>query len=113
MRFKIVLINFPFDDLASSKLRPAICLTGKISRFNHLVLAAITSNISNATEPTDVIVEFNSANASTGLKTSSVIKTHRLITVSENIIQKVIGDLSPAYHTILEEKITQLFSKPK
>ena len=91
MKYKIVLINFPFDDLSGVKLRPAVCLTDYISRFNHIVFAAITSNLSNATEDTDIIIEINKATTKTGLKVPSVLKTHRLLTASENIIQKTIG----------------------
>jgi mRNA interferase MazF len=89
MKFKIVLINFPFDDLAGAKLRPALCLTNYISRFNHIVFAAITSNISNATEPTDIIIEINDETSKTGLKTSSVLKTHRIVTASKMLFKKL------------------------
>lgn len=88
MKYKIVLINFPFDDLTGTKLRPALCLTDYISRFNHIVFAAITSNLSNATEATDIIIEMNEKTVKTGLKAASVLKTHRLITASENCHSK-------------------------
>ncbi len=57
MKFKIVLINFPFDDFTESKLRPALCLTEVISKHNQIILAAITSNLNNATEVTDLIIK--------------------------------------------------------
>lgn len=39
MQFKIVLVPFPFDDLSGKKVRPALCLTEKISNYNHVVIA--------------------------------------------------------------------------
>jgi hypothetical protein len=30
MKYKVVLVPFPFDDLSSSKVRPAVCLTDPI-----------------------------------------------------------------------------------
>lgn len=42
-RFKIVLVPFPFDDLSSTKVRPAVCLTDAIGPHQHVVLAFITS----------------------------------------------------------------------
>jgi mRNA interferase MazF len=45
MRFKIVLMPFPFDDLSSSKVRPAVCLTDPIGEHEHVVLAFITSRV--------------------------------------------------------------------
>ena len=35
---KVVLVPFPFDDLSSSKVRPAICLTEAIGVHRHVVL---------------------------------------------------------------------------
>ena len=110
MKFKIVLINFPFEDLSETKLRPALCLTDTISEHNHIILAFITSNLNNATESTDLIIENSRADFDkTGLKVSSVIKIHRLITVSDSIIQKVIGRLPASYQNEVYEKIKLLF----
>jgi mRNA interferase MazF len=35
MKGKIVLIQFPLDDLSSSKVRPAYCLTNQIGGYQH------------------------------------------------------------------------------
>jgi hypothetical protein len=43
MQGKVVLIQFPFDDLASSKVRPAYCLTSAIGRYHHIIFTLITS----------------------------------------------------------------------
>ena len=110
MKFKIVLINFPFDDLSGIKLRPALCLTDFISEHRHIILAFITSNLNNATEITDLIIEKTNVDfEKTGLKVPSVIKMHRLITSSDNIIQKVIGFLPESYHRNVDGKIKLLF----
>jgi len=111
MKFKIVLINFPFDDLSGTKLRPALCLTDFVSEDKHIILAFITSNLNNATETTDIVVEKTNIDfEKTGLKVSSVIKMHRLITISDYIIQKVIGFLPESYHTNVDDKIKSLFN---
>lgn len=34
MKYRIVLVPFPFDDLSGSKLRPALCLTDVIGSKN-------------------------------------------------------------------------------
>ncbi len=110
MKYKIVLINFPFDDLSGSKLRPVLCLTNYISRFNHIVFAAITSNLAHATEDTDIIIEINNETTGTGLKVTSVLKTYRLLTASESIIQKTIGELPHNYCLQVEAILKKLFS---
>jgi hypothetical protein len=45
MKGKIVLIQFPFDDLSASKVRPAYCLTQPIGNYQHIIFALITSRI--------------------------------------------------------------------
>jgi mRNA interferase MazF len=47
---KIVLIPFPFNDLSTTQVRPAVCLTNPVGVHRHVILALITSVI-----PTDVI----------------------------------------------------------
>ena len=85
MKYKIVLVPFPFDDFSNTKVLPAICLTDKISKYKHVVIAFITSQISNATEETDIKIT-NIEN--TGLKTSSAIKLHRIVTIPTNLIKR-------------------------
>ncbi len=111
MRFEIVLINFPFDDFSGSKLRPALCLTSPISKHQHVILAPITSNLNNATETTDILLE-NKQNdfEKTGLKVSSVIKIHKLITIPDKIIQKTIGFLPESLHKEVDGKLKLLFN---
>ena len=112
MKYKIVLIHFPFDDFTVTKLRPALCLTNFISKHNQLIFAAITSNINNATEPTDIIIEIDKEGGlGSGLKMNSVIKTHKLITASDNIIQKIIGELPANYHSTLHKNLISLFTE--
>src|SRR5674476_809496 len=90
MKFKVVLVNFPFDNLSDFKLRPALCLTDSISEHNHILLAFITSNLNNATEITDLIINKSDVEfEKTGLKVSSVIKIHRLITTSDSILSLI------------------------
>lgn len=45
LKNKVVLVPFPFDDLSSSKVHPAVCLTEPIGQHNHVVLAFITSRL--------------------------------------------------------------------
>ncbi len=111
MKFKIVLINFPFEDFSGFKLRPALCLTDYISKHKHVIFAPITSNLNNATEISDLKIQTADKDFYvTGLKVSSVIKLHRLVTASDYIIKKVIGFLPESYHNITDEKIKLVFN---
>ena len=83
---KIVLVPFPFDDLSSIKMRPAVCLTNTISPYKHVVLAFITSQIPDEELESDVVIKDTENDfAMTGLRVSSTIRLHRLITVTTTI----------------------------
>lgn len=110
MKHKIVLVPFPFDDLRGIKVRPAVCLTDKITGYNHIVIAFITSQISKATEPSDLLIRNSDDNfIATGLKVSSAIRLHRLVTVPTKIIKRQLGDLPDDYHLALDTKLKTLF----
>ena len=42
---KITLVPFPFDDLSSAKVRPAVCLTEEIGPHHQVIIAFITSQV--------------------------------------------------------------------
>ncbi|MEO1416895.1 MAG: type II toxin-antitoxin system PemK/MazF family toxin [Bacteroidota bacterium] len=111
MRYKIVLVPFPFDDLTSSKVRPAICLTDRISSYQHIVIAFITSQIQKANESSDVIIMTSHQQFSmTGLKVDSAIRLHRLVTIPERILLRHLGTLPTDFHNELDHKLRLLFS---
>ncbi len=61
--------------------------------------------------PTDVIIDSKMADfAETGLRVSSTIRLHRLMTVGSSFIRRELGILSPLMQKILDEKLKRLFS---
>ena len=110
MRYKIVLVPFPFDDLSGTKVRPAICLTNEISTYRHVVIAFITSQVSKANENTDIVLKIHDKNFNhTGLKVSSAIRLHRLITIPTNLILRQLGVLPSDYYLEISKKVKELF----
>lgn len=111
MKYKIVLVPFPFDDLTASKVRPAVCLTDEIKPYNHVILAFITSKISTNSSPTDFVIDKTDADfPATGLKVSSTIRLHRLMTVAKSIISRELGELSSSQQTEVENRLRRLFN---
>lgn len=57
-RGDILLVPFPYSDLSSTKVRPAVVLSSQLYHANEpdLILGAITSQLSNATGPLDYIL---------------------------------------------------------
>lgn len=110
MKSKIVLVPFPFDDLSANKVRPAVCLTDTIKPFDHIVLAFITSRMTPNPGNTDFVVDANDADfAQTGLKVSSTIRLHRLITVSKSIVLRELGELTTKQKLEIDNRLRELF----
>jgi len=107
---KIVLVPFPFDDLSATKVRPAICLTEPIGPHDHIVLAFVSSRIPQDLQVTDIVLDSNNPDfALTGLRVSSIIMLHRLMTVTTALIRRELGKLSPQLQLDSDEKLMELF----
>lgn len=111
MKYKIVLVPFPFDDLSGKKVRPAICLTPTIGTYKHVIIAFITSQVHLASEPSDLVIQTTDKNFSlTGLKVDSAVRLHRLVTIPKRIILRQLGELPINFQTLVEAKLKTLFS---
>ena len=160
-KYRVVLVPFPFDDLSSSKVRPAVCLTDPIGPHRHLILAFITSRVPAHLLATDLVLdsrnpaenppigelscepdffrarppqitlrtESNQATvqadvtqsvffglapsapdfASTGLRASSTLRTHRLMTATTALVRRELGHLSPRMQAGVKNRLRKLF----
>ena len=98
-RGQIVLVPFPFTDLSNRTARPAVVLSPH--RFNQhsqdVILAAITSKVPAVPNEFEVVIRrTDSEFAKTGLRTTSVIKANKLVTLKQSLIYVTLGQL-PAY----------------
>ena len=57
MKGKVVLVPFPFDDLSTTKVRPAVCLTDPVGTHRHVIMAFISSRMSIDQLETDPILK--------------------------------------------------------
>lgn len=110
MRHKVVLVPFPFDDLSSTKVQPAVCLTEPIGGHRHVVLAFITSRVPDEPLSTDLVfAETDKDFSVTGLRVSSALQLHRMMTVATNIIVRELGTLPKPAQKQVEGKLKLLF----
>ncbi len=110
MKYKVVLVPFPFDDLSSAKVRPAVCLTEPIGEHRHVILAFITSRVPQKPLPSDLVFKESGKDFSaTGLRVSSTLQLHRMMTISTNIIARELGQLPAPAQKEVEEKLKLLF----
>ena len=107
---KVVLIPFPFDDFSSTKVRPAVCLTNPIGLHRHVVLAFISSQTPVDLLETDLLLDATQADfATTGLQVSSVLRLHRLMTVTTSFLQRELGELSYRMQGEVNDRLRRLF----
>lgn len=108
----IVLVPFPFDDFSVSKVRPALCLTSEIGKFKHVVIAFISSKISDDLVESDLVLRKGTSDwKGTGLTIDSVIRLHKLVTIPKRLIKRKLGAINKSVEGEIINKIIQLFSK--
>ena len=101
----VVLVNFPFTDLKSSKVRPAIVLTQKGA---DVIIAGIFSKVPEDLQDSWITIdEGDPGFKQTGLKKTSVIKTEKIAVVHQSLIRKELGRLSPE----LIQKVKQILRR--
>jgi len=107
---KVVLVPFPFDDLTAAKVRPAICLTNPIGPHRHIIVAFISSQMPPVSIATDLVLEPRQNDfPTTGLRVASALRLHRLVTLTTTLIQRELGELSPARQKEMDGKLLILF----
>ncbi len=106
---KIVLIPFPFDTLETTKVRPALCLTDPIGPHLHVILAFISSRSPDKLLDSDLVIDSNKEDFSiTGLRVTSTLRLHRLMTVTTTLIKRELGELSVGMQEEVSDKLKGL-----
>jgi mRNA interferase MazF len=107
LKGKIVLIPFPFSNLTSTKLRPALVL---YEGEKDVVVAFISSQIDKL-KPIDIIInEKNVEFKQTGLKLCSTIKLDKVATISKELIVGEIGEIGSNLRKEVNRKITEIYN---
>jgi mRNA interferase MazF len=107
---KIVLVPFPFDDLTAEKVRPALCLTDPIGSHRHVIVAFISSQVPMVANATDVVLDPRQQDfAATGLRVPSILRLHRLVTLTTAIIRRELGEVSQDLQCDVNRKLAALF----
>ncbi len=88
----VVLVRFPFTDLTTTKLRPAIVLA---THGDDVTIVGIFSSSPHPSRQTWVVLSnLDPAFHETGLKTTSVIKAERIAVIEKSIVVRKLGSLS-------------------
>ncbi len=95
-RGSIVLIRYPFTDLTSFKVRPAVVLTPEelLNKIDDVLCLFISSSIPDELLETDFILErTHSSFSQAGLKFRSIFRTHKLALLHKSLVIRVLGEL--------------------
>ena len=107
MKGKVVLIPFPFTDLTTAKLRPALVL---FEVEKDIVVAFISSRLPEAPSPPEIVVkEDHSEFRQTGLKRSSVVRLDKVATITKDLVAGEIGEVGPALKKKINEALLALY----
>ncbi|QLC49062.1 type II toxin-antitoxin system PemK/MazF family toxin [Methanolobus zinderi] len=102
----IVIINFPFTNGSSSKLRPALALTDQIR--SDIVLCQITSKQSN---DSFAICLTNTDLSSGAIRHTSWIRINKIFTMDSGDVRKVIGSIDSSKRSEVQDKLNDLFGR--
>ena len=107
MKGKLVLIHFPFTDLISAKLRPALVL---MEGEKDCVVVFISSKIPAQASSTEILIpEEHEEFAGTGLKRSSVIKVDKIATISKELMLGEIGEIGETLRREVNKKLREAY----
>lgn len=102
-RGEVVLVPFPFADLTSAKVRPALVVSGALYQRSEpdVIVAAITSNVAANQGPTDyTLQDWRQA----GLLARSVVKVS-LATLEPSLVRHQLGRLSDRDLQAVEKRL--------
>ena len=105
----IVLLTFPFSDLKSSKVRPAIVLSNNKynRRSEDFVAVPLTSNLRLRDY---VILVTNNELESGNLIVDSKVKVDRVFSVSQRLVRMKIGRIKAEVHERITDMLFQLLN---
>ncbi len=109
-RGEVILVRFPFTDLQSTKLRPAVVLA---VHGEDVVVVGIFSNLPVSPKNTWILIsEKDSYFVQTGLKKSSIIKAEKIALLHYSVINSVIGSFHPSLMDALSQRVKTALQLP-
>lgn len=106
MKGKIVLVPFPFTDVAAAKLRPALVIH---EGEKDVVAAFISSKVPSEPSEAGVLITKNHGGfRKAGLKADSVIKLDRIVTVLKDLIVGEPGELDEELRHEVNQKLQKV-----
>ena len=107
-RGDVLLVNFPYTDLAGRKLRPAL-VVGRVAG-NDVIVAFLTSQVTPAPTDTDVLLASSDPEfAGAGLRVTSLIRLGVIETLHRRLVVGRIGHDGPRTQQAVADCIRRVF----
>ena len=110
-RAEVLMVEFPFHEGSGSKVRPAVVVQSNPdnSCLGTTVVAMISKNTRLAgREPRHVLIEIATPDGqASGLWMNSVVNCSQLVTVSDERIDRHLGELPPQLMQLVDDAIKQ------
>ena len=104
-RGDIALVPFPFTDLTARKVRPAVIVSPDPQRLD-VVVAFLSSVIPPELVETDWVLPITHSEFTlTGLKTTSVFRMGKLLTLHRSLIMRKLGRVGPTIQRELDARL--------
>ncbi len=99
LRPEVILVRYPFSNLASAKVRPAVVVNAAHASQD-VIIVPLTSRVTGLLAGEFVLQHWQQA----GLNVPSAIK-RGLYTVEQSLILKTVGQLAPDDEQALEQSL--------
>ncbi len=101
----IILVPFPFAELTNRKVRPGVFVCETADKYKDIVVCAISSVVPTLLGANEILLRPNPVNM---LRSDSVIKIDRIVTVKRRDVIAQIGKLDDTILEAFREKFKQL-----
>ncbi len=109
-RGSVVLVRYPFTDLSTTKVRPAVVVTSNLllPQMEDVLCLFVSSVMPGELLPTDFVLEpGHPAFPATGLRLRSVFRTHKLALLHRDLVLRVLGWLTPALMEQIDARLQE------
>ncbi len=106
---EIYLASFPFGNVPGMKLRSVLLLTDPIGPNAEVLVAYISSVVPSVLLPSDILLDPNQPETqTTNLKTTSVLRLHKLATIHGTSVRRYLGKIATAIEGEVNTKLKVL-----
>ena len=102
---EIILIPFPFAEMTKRKVRPSVVISLTKDKHKDIIVSAISSVLPEKTNDNEMILEPSSVNK---LRTVSVLKVDRIVTLKKEDMIARLGKLNEAELATFKRKFKNL-----